>query len=279
MRKTGKSSTCEYNFIYAFPSDIQPDRLYPILYGVVALSETGLFPLAMIGYITGICLFISKRNSVRRWLPLLSVGLIDFPIELILVGTSGRTFRHYYMALLPVFSLFAGLFFWAIRAQLSSLKASRTVKAAFVTGVLALFAWVAYDSFQSQIKAYRETQDDREAVRYIISTTSPDEYVLLWGARTQVNYFSQRRSPTRFAYQYPLYKKGYVNEQMIEAFLGEVIQNRPRLIIDTNNPVTPIFEFPMQSGKIPKGIAYLRSHYLEVQKIGSWVVYEYIGDN
>jgi hypothetical protein len=59
-----------------------------------------------------LCLFIDlctkaviRKNIIREGLPLLFVGLIDLPIEWILIGASGRIVSHYLMVLLPVLSL------------------------------------------------------------------------------------------------------------------------------------------------------------------------------
>src|SRR5439155_10509019 len=41
------------------------------------------------------------------------------------------------------------------------------------------------------------------AARYIATHTSPEDQVLIWGADPGVNLAVQRRSPTRFIYQYP----------------------------------------------------------------------------
>ncbi len=158
---------------------------------------------------------------------LFSIGLIDLPIEFILVSTSGKTFPHYYMAMLPVLSLFAGLTFWVFLSSLSSWGITNILKYAFITGVVGIFLWSSFALYKDQVEAYRN-YNDIAAINYIKSETSPDDYVLLWGAEAYSNYYAERRSPTRFVYQYPLYIQGYTNEQMIIEFLDSVIRNRPK---------------------------------------------------
>lgn len=80
------------------------DRLKPILEGLGDLKGTGIFQFSMIGYVIGIFVVI-RKNIIREGLPLLFVGLIDLPIEWILIGASGRIVSHYLMVLLPVLSL------------------------------------------------------------------------------------------------------------------------------------------------------------------------------
>ena len=62
---------------------------------------------------------------------------------------------------------------------------------------------------------------------------------------------------------------------MILEFLEDVIRNCPRLIIDTHHPLTPMYEFPIQTEAIKARIAFLQSHYYAQDKIGSWTVYEH----
>ena len=114
------------------------------------------------------------------------------------------------------------------------------------------------------------------SLTYIKKTTSADATILLWGAETSINFFTKRRSPSRFVYQYPLYNHNYVDEQMIEEFLGDIIQNKPLLIIDTGNPATPMYDFPIKNKTIQSNIAYLKTHYHSKGSFGDWTVYEYL---
>jgi len=56
------------------------------------------------------------------------------------------------------------------------------------------------------------------------------------------------KKPNSFCLSIPLlYINGYVNEQMIMEFLRDIINNHPRLIIDTKTPGQPIFDFPIHT--------------------------------
>ena len=43
------------------------------------------------------------------------------------------------------------------------------------------------------------------------ATTAPSDTILVWGAEPQIYMFSERRTSTRFFYQYPLFTAGYAN--------------------------------------------------------------------
>ena len=100
--------------------------------------------------------------------------------------------------------------------------------------------------------------------------------MLLWGAESMVNFYTQRPSPSRFIYQYPLYEHGYVDDKMIKEFLQDLIINPPQLIVDTRNPITPIFELPDLNKDDSRTMEEIKSNYEAVDTINSWTIYQYI---
>jgi hypothetical protein len=268
----------QFNLVYAKTATGLSTRLAPLISGIKPLTSTGFLQISMIGYAFAVIMILYKKSTFGKWYPLLLIGLIDLPIELILVSISGAIYPHYYIAMLPVLSLFAGVIFWVCNSQISALGIKDSAKFLFVIGIMGIFFWTSFKDYKDQVFTYRRIGNET-VINYIKSNTAPDDYVLMWGAESSINFFALRRSPTRFVYQYPLYKKGYVDEQMIEEFLGDIISKRPRLIIDTKNTMTPFYDFPIHSQSINISIAYLQSHYRTLQDIDSWTVYEYISGN
>jgi hypothetical protein len=263
-----------YNAIYASATTDLLHRLAPLLLGIGPLARAGLLQFAAIGYALGIGLLLFRQELVGDWTPLLFVALLDLPIEFILVSASGKSYPHYYMSLLPVLFLFSALTFWIILSQLSAWNLPNHVKSAFQLGIVAILLWSSLDSYRDQVSGLEE-KGDEAVVDFVESDTAPDDCVLLWGAESTVNFFAQRKSPTRYVYQYPLYTPGYVDEQMVLQFLEDIIHNRPRLIIDTRNPKTPMIDFPIHTEAIAKEAQYVRSHYRPTQVLGDWTFYEY----
>jgi hypothetical protein len=110
----------------------------------------------------------------------------------------------------------------------------------------------------------------------------------MWGAETAINFLSDRRSPTRFVYQYPLYRLCYVDGAMVEEFLIDIKNNEPAVIIDTSgtNPkIAPLdpderIEWLDSHGILPgmvKVFEYLDTHYSYASSIvhesSCWSVY------
>jgi hypothetical protein len=270
------SAAFKYNLIYSSSADMLAKLKYIAASGLTTLAQihTGIFYFAIIGYFAGIILIFYKRTVIGYWLALLIIGLLDLPIELILVGLSGRNYAHYYITLLPVLTVFVGFMFWMLQSQLSTWGVPNQARFILMFGIVGLIIWSSFSAYHLSVVVEAREQDPF-IISYIDSSTSPNDYVLLWGAESSYNYLAQRRSPTRFVYQYPLYQIDYTNEQLIEEFLEGVIQNRPKLIIDTQNVMTPMYDFPIQTPTINADIAYLKSHYRPVDNLGAWKVYSY----
>lgn len=265
-----------YNFAYSLSSTDLINRLQPILTSGELLTQTGLLQFSMIGYVIVLTMTYTNKNIFHDWSPLLFIGLIDVPIELILISVSGRTYLHYFITLLPTLSVFTGLTFWVIFSQLSIWDVKPIVKTLFVIGIIVVTTWASFNKYTNQIFTYSEKTGRNNIIRYIRSASEPDDYVLLWGAESAFNFYTKRKSPTRFVYQYPLYNKDYTSEQIILEFLDGVIQNHPKIIIDTKNSETPMYKFPIYTEAIKGRIAYLQSHYHIVKSNGDWAVYKYV---
>jgi len=265
-----------FNFFYSTSIPGVVTRLTSITTGIKPLASTGLLHFAGVGYLLGLFLIYLEKDAIQSWLPLLATGLIDLPIELMLISFSGRTYPHYYMTVLPASALFAGVTFWAILSSPFFRNVSRVARGFLTIGVVGAILWMSSYDWINTVQSFREVNERASTVSRIQSGTSPEDKVLLWGAEASINYFSHRVSPTRFVYQYPLYTQGYVNEQMIMEFLDSLIRMQPQWIIDTQNPATPMYQFPLQNDAIRDRIKYLQCHYHAIGETQErWIIYEY----
>jgi hypothetical protein len=66
--------------------------------------------------------------------------------------------------------------------------------------------------------------------------------VLIWGSHAEVLFLADRRSPTRYVYQYAaLSTRGYATPARVEELLADLRRARPALIVDASSDsfVTP----------------------------------------
>ena len=263
----------EYNLVYSSLRHGIFRHIIPIIAGITPLAQSGLLPLAGIGYFVIVIMLSFNRDHIGELFPLFAIALLDFPLELLLVSISGNTYTHYYITMLPILALLSGITCWVIFASQFLTQTSLKARYILTVGILGIFTWV---TFYHQYKTI-SSQPIRllPVVSYIQSNTTSKDTVLLWGAESSVNFFSHRKSPSRFVYQYPLYTHGYADERLIVEFLNDLIEKKPKLLIDTHNPQTPLYDFPIQTHTIVHKVAYLRCHYHTVKNIRNWTVYKY----
>lgn len=267
-----------YNFVSytSFSADKNAARFLSILRGVFFYGRSGILFFVFFGLLVGIIYFrkILQDNA------LILMAIIALPIELALVSFSGRGYLHYYISALPILAILSALsarFLLFFPDQKISIKAERILSVS-LTSALFLFMFVDASNKSNAYKMLESRVSTVSVASIVASLTTPEQTVLLWGAETSVNYFSQRQSPTRFVYQYPLYQSRYATEEMILEFLDDILEKKPAYIIDTKNSQTPIFDFPIQTPAIAEKIAKIQSLYQPTRIEFSWVFYEYRDD-
>jgi len=261
-----------YNFHYIQASDHKfsiPLTLQ--LYGSV-FAPSGLFITAVCGYVVA---FINgaktllKRNEIEKVSAdsILLLILIWFPIEVIFSSISGYGYIHYLQVSLPVMGLLVAYFIDFCLHPFQG-KSSLLIFAILVISYLITYyyLWLSHREYSSQLSYNAK-------VRIIRSYTDKDDYVLLYGAESVVNFLTYTRSPSRFVYQYPLYMPGYSSESMINEFLSDIIEKKPILIIDTKNVSTPFFSFHITTNEINYKKAEIFRRYTECNNDGDWVYY------
>jgi len=154
-----------------------------------------------------------------------------------------------------------------------------------------------YSNFELRLSNKQKLNPGIEKIR---KHTNDENYLLMWGAETSVNYVTKIMAPTRYVYQYPLYTCGYYTEEMINEFLDDIAQKKP-LIVDTfttNESIPPIDDnqrkqwinvpFPggsnigglrncLQSPNMEEVFKFINSRYepIDVIKENGWTIYKY----
>jgi len=222
---------------------------------------------------------------MKAFVPLLSVAVLDVPMEVLLISTSTKNYLHYFMALLPAFSLLIAFLVYLVL----SAPARVLTRSAAAFFILALFLPPA--GFIVEHLRQQPNLQVSQTVEYILGNTDPSERVLVWGTQTVVNYVSGRESPTRFVHQKPLFRAGYASDALSAEFLAGITAAPPRLIINTWLPSTPFVEIapddtcgPPQAG-YPQSMQpvfdFICRDYRLVEVLGKdrWQVLEYTGQD
>jgi hypothetical protein len=172
----------------------------------------------------------------RRFAPtILGVALVAFPIEIAL-STWGRGYHYYFIAWLPSMAVLAS---FAV-SELRRTASPRIARPVLVLGVLAMCILPAL-----LVTRLALTTDDgrfRSAAAYVAANSRPADTVLIWGSHAEVLFLSERRSPSRYVYQYAaLSTRGYATPARVEELLADLKRARPALILDASREsfVTP----------------------------------------
>jgi len=189
-----------------------------------------------------------------------------------LSSSTGRPYDHYYISCLPVFSFLAaitiGQVISACRSEKPSFISRRIIPLTILLGILLPFVRPYYETIQNSQRG------TNSIVEFIMIHTAQQDTVIIWGAEVQDLFLSNRNSPTRFVYQYPLYMPGYTNGHLIEEFLGNIVDNKPKYILDSRNPKTPMYQFPFSTVRIQEQIGILNHIYLKSGELAGWDIYE-----
>ncbi|HLO30812.1 MAG TPA: glycosyltransferase family 39 protein [Anaerolineales bacterium] len=271
-----------YNFVYIGTHE-GIRRLIPVfLKGFLYLRNGWVLYLSILGWLAGFSYVWLKRKAFAQIHPLVLVGLVNLPIEVILITISGRSILHYYLTPLPVMSILAGVFVYTAPFLLEKIPSihSQSMQR-WIPGIVLLaimFGQLGQAKYYPQYVRILRDNDDTAVIDYILNNTKENDQLLIIGAESVVNFLTRRQAPTRYVYQYPLALLG--RRPMFEEYFDQILKNKPELIIDTRGRTRldeKLYE-PLQkrSPIVRDGVQYLGTHYQQVAQFGDWFVYRLI---
>lgn len=264
-----------YNFFYIQVS--AQSRLAAIISGIQYLSYTGLFEMGALGWIIGLILVVTKRLE-SDILPLISIALLDLPLEILFISLSGESYSHYYLTLLPVLCLLTGLAYWVVKRYLSAVKVqTQNVFLSLVIIGLVISKTPDYFALWDHIHQIGNDANYLNVVSYLVNHSTDCGSILAWGREAGLNFLTQKASPSKYAYQYALVTPGYTNEQMIMQFLNDIVAQKPCYIVDFRYPRMSFLEFPLDTKQIQIEVDLIRTMYGLKREFGRISIYQYNG--
>ncbi len=216
-----------YNRAYAAFAPVS-ERVDAVLLGLRLTLPSGLALVAAAAWLYALV--------TRRFVPtLVAVALVAFPVEIAL-STWGRGYHYYFIAWLPAMAILAAF-------ALSELRRLVSRRIAWPTLAVAVLAMSVLPVLL--VVRLALTTDEgrfRTAAVYVAANTRPSDTVLIWGSHAEVLFLADRRSPTRYVYQYAaLSTRGYATPARVAELLADLQRARPALILDASSEsfVTP----------------------------------------
>lgn len=264
-----------YNYFYSAARDTS-DRWFAIQSGYQWLSQTGIAQLTLAGWILALVWLVRERHSEQFPRAFLWTTVIALPVELLFVSIGGRPRIPYFLSLLPVCAVLSTFSFWALGTLLKKLRFSTPLLAGLVIILTGLVIVIQAPLYINAAKGYRHFVDPFGVAQYIQENSNPNDYVLMLGAETAVNFFARRASPTRYVYQYPLYYKDYAGVDMLAQFFQDILDNKPKFIVVTTGGAIIQRSFSENRTDTTDEMANLvRSMYTKKVRMGEWVILEY----
>ena len=230
-------------------------RLDSLLHGVRLLGSGGFLVVGL----AGAAVAIRERRSLPRASEarrLIGVALLALPFEAFLGSASGREHGYYWLAALPTLGILCAYAAFAFERSAAPRLAPRLRRSAAAVGTLAIvlvLAALAARPVPLMVRVAASTEDgvNATATRYVAETTKPGETVLIWGSRAAVLFSADRRSPSRYVYQYaPLWTRGYDSVRHVNALAAELAEHPPALVLDASrdSSATPPLEVALAGG-------------------------------
>jgi hypothetical protein len=166
-----------------------------------------------------------------------------------------KFFDYHFLSLLGPSAVLLGLFagavyrsftpWWPLRlawgVALFGLVAATPVRERWLEGAPVLAGWTESSKFWSSQREFRykdwNVDDQRALVDHLRQTTRPEDRVFVWGFEPAVNVWAQRRTVTRFLYNYP-FRVGFANEAYEAELLAGLRRQPPEVFVVVRGDVT-----------------------------------------
>ncbi len=268
-----------YNFVYVGKSELGLMTRFVNLFTMREIEPIAVFHLGMIGAILALAGIVLRKGdqAKKERKDFFLLLLIDLLLEVLLTQLPDATYAHYYLTLLPTLTVFTGLSLSVLLSGLKNISKPFVPKAKnLFLALITLFASIPLLTEWYYSLKEPDQNFNKALVQFILQETQPDQTVLIWGAETAINFYTDRTSPSRYVYQYPLVQENYVTEEMILDFLSEIERNKPELIIDSARADMPFLQFPIESERINEQINKIYSQYKEAAIINGWWVIQLV---
>jgi len=218
----------------------------------------------------------------------LFLGMVDFPLTLLIINIADKSYTHYYVALFPaVILLLAGGLAYVYRIleiPTRQVLVNGLLLATLVTGSFPPLRQVAVSLSDPA------GQDARSlTAAYLKSVTTPSDTILVWGWESVIYFLAERGAPTRFALPFALYLDTPYRDEYARLLLAEVQARPPKYIVDLLEARMPLIEGRppdtclsgnrLDSPRMVDFLAFVCAHYVYHRRVKTIDIYRLSGDD
>lgn len=167
--------------------------------------------------------------------------VLTYLLDMVMANLSNRGstfgYAHYFLTPMPAYVLLVTFGAYRVFNKISEPPLRSRLKMGILFYItIAVFWWFVPTSLIMLTLSEGELLGPvmvHPLANYVTRHTKPNDFVLVWGASSMINFQTSRRSPTRFYYAYPLIVPSEESEENIDEFIDDLNTNRPALIVDT----------------------------------------------
>ncbi len=222
-----------YNLVYTSEPGMSTVEVLARGLGLLATVKLPLW-LSLAGLAGGLVIAVRRKLILQP-----TAMLATMVLEGLLLSMAGRAFRHYFLSLLPYVAVASALgtnTLVGLLARSTSHGRARWVASVLVAAVACAFLVTGLiRGVEIELGRIPSTRLD-EVKAEIARVVGPRETLLVWGAEAELNVVLDRRAPTRYVYQYPLFKRGYTTPGHWREFVDSLRRRPPAVIVDAALP-------------------------------------------
>lgn len=187
-------------------------------------------PVVMLSFvIIGTKIYLQVRNKEKCYF---NCGyLIYMVLSILLASMSGRLYNHYAMTLLPMLIYPFCILYDYLKDFKYNKEFILVITVTLIT-VLALPNWakMLFNSITDILE--KDEPDTNRTIEYIKANTLEDDEILVWGNSNIIYNFTNRRSASKYSYQFPIIT---MNENIEKEYFDDLKKNKPKVIVDGMN--------------------------------------------
>ena len=230
----------QYNFEYVEKPLIKEIR--SAYYGFKYLTATGISIVAtLVWFFILMHIMPVDRYSENRPLKVLAhLAFVLFPMVVMFVSISGRSYIHYYISWLPALFVLSSLFFYYLFSLKSNgiflgIFASKRSSILLAISFVLATSIVPIGNFEYWFNRYSaRRQSNKQIVSIIDKYSDKSDFLFVWGLGSEFNLLTTRKSPTRFFC--PFFQVFHASESRLKSIIPEILsdikEKKPRIIID-----------------------------------------------
>ena len=224
-----------YNLSYLLQGAQGPRGLQVNLIKTLSIGLDRIGFVVEAAFIGMVMAYENLRIQIRehRLHPLTIWLCVDFVLEILLSGLSGRNYLHYFICWLPWIAFSCALLFNGMLPRLA--QGAARFRISVLLGAIVVLSAVSWRSLAlyspSLAKAAAEPTGQELLVDYITAHTKPGDTVLAYGWGGALNFLSDRDAPTAHILYGDLVASRFTDEISAE-FYQDIQTHPPVLILD-----------------------------------------------